>query len=74
MGMVAGGLGISLVPRLAHTGPPAGVVIIPLVGVPPKRHVFMACRAGAESSPAIRAVLDVIAASARRQSPLVRAA
>jgi DNA-binding transcriptional LysR family regulator len=74
MGLVAGGLGSSLVPRLAHTAPPAGVVIIPLVGVPPKRHVFMACRAGAESAPAIRAVLDAIAGSARRQTPLVRAA
>ena len=54
MGLVAGGLGISLVPRLAHTAPPPGVVIVPLTGVPPKRHVFVACRAGAESSPAIR--------------------
>ncbi|MEA2481387.1 MAG: hypothetical protein QOJ07_3309 [Thermoleophilaceae bacterium] len=74
MGLVAGGLGISLVPRLAHTAPPAGVKIVPLVGVPPKRHVFVACRAGAESSPAIRAVLNVIADSARRQNPLIRAA
>jgi len=74
MGLVAGGLGISLVPRLAHTAPPAGVVIVPLTGEPPKRHVFAACRAGAESSPAIRAVLDAIADSARRQTPLVRAA
>ena len=65
MGLVAGGLGISLVPRLAHTAPPAGVVIIPLVGEPPRRHVFVACRAGAESSPAIRALLDAISASAR---------
>ena len=65
MGLVAGGLGISLVPRLAHTAPPVGVVIIPLTGVPPKRHVFVACRAGAESSPAIRAVLDAL----RRQRP-----
>ena len=68
MGLVAGGLGISLVPRLAHTAPPPGVVIVPLTGVPPKRHVFVACRAGAESSPAIRAVLDALADSARRQA------
>ncbi len=74
MGLVAGGLGISLVPRLAHTAPPAGVVIVPLTGVPPKRHVFVACRAGAESSPAIRAVLDALADSARAQTPLIRAA
>ena len=56
-----------------HRTPP-GVVIIPLTGVPPKRHVFAACRAGAESNPAIRAVLDALADSARRQAPLVRAA
>ena len=74
MGLVAGGLGISLVPRLAHTAPPAGVVIIPLTGIPPKRHVFVACRAGAESSPAIRAVLDALADSARAQTPLIRVA
>jgi DNA-binding transcriptional LysR family regulator len=74
MGLVAGGLGISLVPRLAHTAPPPGVVIIPLLGQPPKRHVFVACRAGAAANPAIRVVLDELADSARRQTPLVRAA
>src|SRR3954447_23547000 len=74
MGLVGGGLGVSLVPRLAHTAPPPGVVIVPLTGVPPKRHVFVACRAGAETSPAIRAVLDALADSARRQNPLIRAA
>ena len=68
MGLVAGGLGISLVPRLAHTAPPAGVVIVPLIGEPPRRHVFVACRAGAESSPAIRALLDTIADTARSQT------
>jgi len=70
MGLVAGGLGISLVPRLAHTAPPAGVVIIPLIGEPPRRHVFVACRAGAESSPAIRALLDAIADTAREHTLL----
>ena len=74
MGLVAGGLGISLVPRLAHTAPPAGVVIIPLTGVPPKRHVFVACRAGAETSPAMRALLTALADCARAQTPLIRAA
>ena len=74
MGLVAGGLGISLVPRLAHTAPPPGVVIVPLLGAPPQRHVFAACRAGAESSPAIRVVLDALGSVARAQVPLVRAA
>ncbi|HET6549265.1 MAG TPA: LysR substrate-binding domain-containing protein [Solirubrobacter sp.] len=74
MGVVAAGLGISLVPRLAQSAPPPGVVVIPLAGVPPKRHVFVACRAGADASPAVRAVLDALAGSAHAQSPLVRAA
>jgi DNA-binding transcriptional LysR family regulator len=68
MGLVAGGLGISLVPRLAHTAPPAGVVIIPLTGEPPRRHVFVACRAGAETAPAMRALLDAVSDSARSQT------
>jgi DNA-binding transcriptional LysR family regulator len=70
MGLVAAGLGISLVPRLAQGAPPPGVTVIPLTGVPPKRHVFTACRAGAGSSPAIRAVLDALTESAHRQVPL----
>ncbi|HWK28112.1 MAG TPA: LysR substrate-binding domain-containing protein [Solirubrobacter sp.] len=61
MGLVAGALGISLVPRLAHTAPPAGVVIVPLAGIAPRRHVFAATRAGADANPAIRALLDVLA-------------
>lgn len=64
MGLVAGGLGVSLVPRLAHSVTPPGVTIIPLTGEPPKRHVFAACRGGAESNPAVRAVLDAIGAVA----------
>ena len=65
MGLVAGGLGLSLVPRLAHTAPPPGVTIIPLTGTAPRRHVFSACRAGADSNPAVRAVLDAVADVAR---------
>ena len=62
MGLVAAGLGASLVPRLAHTVTPPGVTIIPLAGTAPQRHVFMACRSGAESAPAVRAVMDALAA------------
>jgi DNA-binding transcriptional LysR family regulator len=70
MGLVAAGLGISLVPRLAQGAPPPGVVVIPLTGVPPKRHAFAACRGGAESSPAIRAVLDALVETAYLRVPL----
>jgi DNA-binding transcriptional LysR family regulator len=65
MALVATGLGVSLVPRLAHTAPPPGVTIVPLTGAAPRRHVFSACRAGADSNPAVRAVLDAVAAAAR---------
>ena len=71
MGLVAGGLGISLVPRLAQTAPPPGVVIVPLTGVPPKRHVFAACRAGAESAPGDPRRARRAGRGARRQAPLV---
>ncbi len=59
-GLVGAGLGIALVPRLAHTHTPPGTVIVPLTGVPPRRHVFAACRAGAEAAPAVRALLDAL--------------
>jgi DNA-binding transcriptional LysR family regulator len=73
MGLVSAELGISLVPRLAQTAPPPGVVVIPLAGVAPKRHVFAACRAGAESSAAMRALLDALSAAAKRPARLVAA-
>ncbi len=73
MGLVAAELGVSLVPRLAQTAPPPDVVVIPLSGVPPKRHVFAACRAGAESAPAMRALLDALARAAKRPARLVAA-
>jgi DNA-binding transcriptional LysR family regulator len=71
MGLVSAELGISLVPRLAQTTPPPGVVVIPLAGVAPKRHVFAACRAGAEAAPAMRALLDALQAASQRPAQLV---
>jgi DNA-binding transcriptional LysR family regulator len=68
LALVSAELGVSLVPRLAHTAPPNGVVIVPLTGEPPRRHVFAACRAGAESGPAIAAVLEALAAASRAQT------
>jgi DNA-binding transcriptional LysR family regulator len=61
------------VPRLAQSAPPPGVVVIPLAGVPPKRHVFAACRAGAETGPATRALLEALAAVAHGPARLVAA-
>jgi DNA-binding transcriptional LysR family regulator len=65
LGLVAAELGVSLVPRLAHSAPPAGVVVVPLTGAAPCRHVFSACRAGAEAGPAVRLLLDALRRVAR---------
>jgi DNA-binding transcriptional LysR family regulator len=69
MGLVSAELGVSLVPRLAQAAAPPGVVVIALSGVPPKRHVFAVCRAGAESAPAMRALLDALGRAAADDSP-----
>jgi DNA-binding transcriptional LysR family regulator len=60
MAMVAAGLGVAVVPRLAQDRPPAGVTIRPLRGEPAARHLFVACRRGAEDHPAVGAVIGAL--------------
>jgi DNA-binding transcriptional LysR family regulator len=60
MAMVAAGLGVAVVPRLAQDSPPGGVVIQPLLGEPAARHLFVICRSGAEDHPAISAVVGAL--------------
>jgi DNA-binding transcriptional LysR family regulator len=67
LAMVAAGFGVALLPRLARAVPPPGVVVRPLAGEPPCRHVFAACRRGAEHGPATAAVLEALAEAAERQ-------
>ncbi len=74
LALIAAELGVSLVPRLAQQAPPSGVVIVPLEGTPPRRHVFAACRAGAEAAPAMRALLDALGEAARGRARLSVAA
>lgn len=62
MALVAVGLGVALVPRLAQALVPAGAVVRPLRAPAPARHVFAATRAGAERRPTVAAVLDALAA------------
>jgi DNA-binding transcriptional LysR family regulator len=69
MTMVGAGLGIACVPRLAQTEPPAGVTIRPIAGDPPCRHLFIACRRGAEDHPALRGVVDALRAVAGSAPP-----
>ena len=63
MALVAAGLGVSLIPRLAQTVVPPGAVIRPLAAPAPARHVFAASRAGAERRPGVAALLDALAAA-----------
>jgi DNA-binding transcriptional LysR family regulator len=60
MALVAAGLGVALVPRLAQAAVPAGAVVRPLRAPAPARHVFAATRAGAERRPTVAAVLDAL--------------
>src|SRR5829696_7635060 len=63
MALVAAGLGVALVPRLAQAAVPAGAVVRPLRAPAPARHVFAATRAGAERRPTVAAVLDALVSS-----------
>jgi len=60
MAMVAAGLGVAVVPRLAQDLPPPGVVIRRLRGEPAARHLFVTCRRGAEDHPAIGATVEAL--------------
>jgi DNA-binding transcriptional LysR family regulator len=64
--LVAAGLGVALVPRLAQPNPPPGVVIRPLAGEAPARHLFALCHRGAEHGRAVAVVLDALAVAAAR--------
>lgn len=66
MALVGAGLGVACVPRLAQDEPPPGVAIRPIAGEPPCRHLFIACRRGAEQHPALRAVIEVLRVVAAR--------
>ena len=61
--LVASGLGISLLPRLAAGALRADVVIRPLMNAP-VRHVALAWPAGAYRSPAVKSMIEVIEAIA----------
>lgn len=71
LALVAAGLGIATVPRLAQFAPPDGVVVRELAGTPPARHLFAACRRGAEAHPAVETVVAALqeAAAAAAAGP-----
>jgi DNA-binding transcriptional LysR family regulator len=66
--LVAAGLGVGLIPSLAH--PPArdDIAILPLAGSPAARNIFAAVRRGTEEAPTIGTVLTAMGAAARRRA------
>jgi DNA-binding transcriptional LysR family regulator len=63
-GMVAAGLGVSLVPLLALDRPHPGVVVRPLSGTRPIRRIHAVVRAGAEDEPFVRTITAALRAVA----------
>lgn len=65
LAMVAAGLGVALVPRLASAGRVGGAVVRALPADLPTRRVVAAVRAGTEGTPPLRRVLAALAEAAR---------
>jgi DNA-binding transcriptional LysR family regulator len=57
--LIAAGLGIALIPRLARTYLPDGVAVLPVTPEPARR-VTLAWRAAASPRPALRATIDAL--------------
>jgi DNA-binding transcriptional LysR family regulator len=58
------GMGVGMVPQLAGALDIPGAVVLAVAEPAPRRHIFAACRRGAEDAPAVRAVLDAMGAVA----------
>lgn len=57
--LVAAGLGVAMVPRLARMDPPEGVVVVPVEPVPARR-VTLIWRSAATVRPAMEAAIDAL--------------
>lgn len=62
--LVAAGLGIALIPRVAYPLRPTGLLSCPVLGSTATRTLFAMVRAGAEDDPGISAVLQMLEAVA----------
>lgn len=73
--LVAEGLGVALIPRLARARLPEGVVALP-VAPEPARRVTIAWRSAAQARPAIGAVVEAVRAAwqARSHRPVLSVA
>jgi len=63
LSLVGAGAGITLVPRLAGRNSPAGVRLVD-PAEPVTRRIFTVSRRGGERKPAVRVILDALAAEA----------
>ncbi|WP_406288358.1 LysR family transcriptional regulator [Embleya sp. NBC_00896] len=69
LALVAAGLGVTIIPRLAQPTLPAGVVLRPLTAPAPRRHLMAAVRRGHGPSPLLTALREVGAELAARKGP-----
>jgi DNA-binding transcriptional LysR family regulator len=58
------GLGVGMVPELAGLRQVDGAVLRPVAQPVPRRHIFAACRRGAEHAPAVAALIEAMAVAA----------
>jgi DNA-binding transcriptional LysR family regulator len=71
-GLVAAGVGVALIPRLALGAPQAGVVVRPLDPSSPTRQIVVATPGGPAAAPAARSmvrILSDVADAHRGQTP-----
>jgi DNA-binding transcriptional LysR family regulator len=65
-GLVAAGVGVAMIPSLGLAAYRPDVAILPVSGIPPKRDIVAVTLPGGRHSPAIQAMLDVLAEAAGR--------
>jgi DNA-binding transcriptional LysR family regulator len=64
--LCAAGLGVAMVPELAEVVAPRGAVLRRVEEPVPCRHIFAACRRGAERAPAVAALIAAMSRAAGR--------
>jgi DNA-binding transcriptional LysR family regulator len=67
----AAGLGVGLIPALADVRAQEGAVIRALAEPVPRRHIFAACRRGAEQAPSIAALMEAMRMAAKDPPSIV---
>jgi DNA-binding transcriptional LysR family regulator len=67
--LVAGGLGVGMIPTLAKPAPRDDIAIRPLTGSPAARNIFAITRRGGDEAPTVAAVLAAMKRAAEVRSP-----